>query len=1133
MLAAVIAPASLLLTMARADTIFAPTDPILGGQRQNGTDFAIGAIGGAGNTWPMNESPTQAIDGTNAKYLNFGQTNTGILVTPQFNGGTGSVITSLELWTANDAENRDPASFEIWGTNAALTFAGATSFSMSLFAQIAAGDLILPSTRNTVATAVTFANTSAYKNYLIIFPTIKNNPGGNANSMQIGEIRLFGMAPVQSLVWAGTNLPGGNIWNIAAAVNWLAGGIPATFTNTSPVLFNDDAANTDVNVLLAVQPASMTFQNITKNYTLSGTTVSSSGALVFAGTGTVTINNPVSFASGALVNAGTVNVGTVASLGVNPLTLNNTNTGAGTNVTLNFNSAQTIGTLAGNVSTPASGTNTASIHLNGTLTVNQTALATYQGTITGTGGLTKTGNGTLTLTGANTYTGPTIVNAGTLASNAPGDNANGALPAGQPVTVNSGATLLFGADDGLGYYLGSVASLIVNGGTVVSAAGTHSTLPAVTLNAGTLTAAGPGNVSGPGVVNYILDGNVTTVAAATPSAIRAPAIRLRGDPTNSSTGSAIVFNVPRGTASADLIVTSPIQDTGFGLTKTGNGLMVLQSASTYLGPTTISGGTLQIKDSSALGSSDVTMNTGGILSFGPTGTISGFLDFARNGGAAVDATNSIATLTDGAGNETRSVFSNTRFSTLNGFTASFVYTPGGNRAADGMTFTLQSASPTVLGGGGGGLAYSGLTNAAALEFNIYTGAGQPTGTAYSTTGTTGVYTSSAPVDIASGHPIAVTVVYNAIAHTVTETLTDQLTSQSYLNTFSGIDLSIAVGSTAYVGFTGATGGANSIQTVGSFLFDSLAPGVSIANTVSVSSGATVGWEVLPTAAGGASTVTMQGALTINGGVTVNVTGGTTPTNSAYTLVETSLTTLGGNVTFNVANNGNGKGILTLGQVNDFGTTANLTKTGNGTLILSADSGYGGATIVNGGTLAVNASLVGTAIAVNTSGTLGGAGSVESVQVNSGGTVAPGNPLGTLNATSLSLLSGSTLALDIDATTADQVKISGAAALTGMVNLSITLTADPNDNTTFTIVDGSTPLGGIGAGARFSYQGTPLNQGDVFTVNSGVFTQAFSISYTADANHDVVLTAILVPEPATATILLAGLGCLLGTKRRKR
>src|SRR4030095_8765872 len=162
------------------DAIFTPGNQILGGQRSGDTtQFLIGIAGTTPNTnnWPTNESPDHAIDGVAQKYLNFGIFNTGFLVNPTFNGGNGSVISSMQLWTANDEEPRDPATFEIWGTNAALDF-GATTFDMTMFTLVKSGNLALPTGRgltgtnplnNTNSQTVTFTNTTGYKEYLVIF----------------------------------------------------------------------------------------------------------------------------------------------------------------------------------------------------------------------------------------------------------------------------------------------------------------------------------------------------------------------------------------------------------------------------------------------------------------------------------------------------------------------------------------------------------------------------------------------------------------------------------------------------------------------------------------------------------------------------------------------------------------------------------------------------------------------------------------------------------------------------------------------------------------------------------------------------------------------------------------------------
>ncbi len=193
---------------AQAASIFTPGDTIFGGA-SDGTNFNVGVIGttGATNNWPAAEPPSAAIDGTARKYLNFARLNTGVLVTPSFNGGNGSVVTSLTLWTANDAENRDPGSYAIYGTN--LTIAGDGPFALSNFSLISSGALALPAARNNPTgtpeapapllpdtfETVNFTNSTSYTSYLLLFPTVKDDPGGTANSMQIADIQLDGVVP--------------------------------------------------------------------------------------------------------------------------------------------------------------------------------------------------------------------------------------------------------------------------------------------------------------------------------------------------------------------------------------------------------------------------------------------------------------------------------------------------------------------------------------------------------------------------------------------------------------------------------------------------------------------------------------------------------------------------------------------------------------------------------------------------------------------------------------------------------------------------------------------------------------------------------------------------------------------------
>src|SRR5262249_22246071 len=161
-------------------------------------------------------------------------------------------------------------------------------------------------------------------------------------------------------------------------------------------------------------------------------------------------------------------------------------------------------------------------------------------------------------------------------------------------------------------------------------------------------------------------------------------------------------------------------------------------------------------------------------------------------------------------------FANTQVPTGGNFTASFIYQAGGTRAADGFGFVLQQQTPTAVGGGGGAKAYSGITPSWALLFNIFVSGSNVVGTTVTTNGNSPADTAFdavLPVNLAGGNQIAITVVYNASAQTVTVTLTELGTANTFTRTYTGINLaSILGGNSAWVGFTGATGGSVAIQT---------------------------------------------------------------------------------------------------------------------------------------------------------------------------------------------------------------------------------------------------------------------------------------------------------------------------------
>jgi hypothetical protein len=176
--------------------------------------FRIGAAGTAAgmNNWPAAESPNFAINGAGQKYLNFGEFRTGVAVAPAAGGGAP---TSIQVWTANDAPERDPINFRLYGTNAAAS--GAAGSNIAGLNLIASGDLALPAGRNAGGTAAlmaansataTFANTTSYPTYVVVFPSVKNP--ATSNSMQIADVQLFNAAGT-GLFAASNTIVGGQL----------------------------------------------------------------------------------------------------------------------------------------------------------------------------------------------------------------------------------------------------------------------------------------------------------------------------------------------------------------------------------------------------------------------------------------------------------------------------------------------------------------------------------------------------------------------------------------------------------------------------------------------------------------------------------------------------------------------------------------------------------------------------------------------------------------------------------------------------------------------------------------------------------------------------------------------------------
>jgi len=199
------------------------------------------------------------------------------------------------------------------------------------------------------------------------------------------------------------------------------------------------------------------------------------------------------------------------------------------------------------------------------------------------------------------------------------------------------------------------------------------------------------------------------------------------------------------------------------------------------------------------------------INFGTGFTSSGL---TLNGSASISGTR--LRLTDGGTGEARSAFFSTPVN-VQSFTNDFSFQLT-KPNADGFTFTIQGNSPSALGGGGGGLGYRTIANSVAVGFQLYSTVlgnievsltGDWTNGA-SPSATPGTSTTGSGVNLRSGDLMNVHMTYDGT--TLTWTITDSSTGKSFTQSVT-INIPALTGNTAYVGFTGATGGLTATQDI--------------------------------------------------------------------------------------------------------------------------------------------------------------------------------------------------------------------------------------------------------------------------------------------------------------------------------
>ena len=452
--------------------------------------------------------------------------------------------------------------------------------------------------------------------------------------------------------------------------------------------------------------------------------------------------------------------------------------------------------------------------------------------------------------------------------------------------------------------------------------------PVITPNGGTFSASQGVTLStttSPAEIFYTLDGSTPTPA----STLYAGSITVNTDTTIKAIASApgyiqsgvssatftftyqtppVMFTPPGGTYLNAQTVTISDPDASAKIYYTTDGSTPSASSLPYWGPIAVPASeTIRAiaidsgEQNSNVGTSVYVIQTAATsINFG-----SGFSSTAGltlNGSAI--ATNGQLRLTNGGLNQAGSVFWNVPIN-IQAFTTNFEFQMT-NARANGFTFTIQNVGPTALGGGSAGLGYQDIKKSVAVKFNFYD---------YMSGGSnsTGVYTNGQPpltptvditpsgIQLASGDAIQARIVYDGT--NLTLNLLDLVTNDKFTMT-QAINIPQAVGgNTAYVGFTGGTGGLSSIQkllswtyAIPSFLLSGspispIAAGSSATSnlTITPSAGFTGSVKLTCAVANGAAGATNSPTCSVSQPAAIS---GTQPVASTLTINTSATTTLG-------------------------------------------------------------------------------------------------------------------------------------------------------------------------------------------------------------------------------------------------
>ncbi|WP_263011225.1 Ig-like domain-containing protein [Metapseudomonas otitidis] len=734
--------------------------------------------------------------------------------------------------------------------------------------------------------------------------------------------------------------------------------------------------------------------------------------------------------------------------------------------------------------------------------------ATIASIITGSGAVTKAGAGNLTLSGAvNAFTGATTISAGTLTASG-GD----AISSNSSVSVAAGATLALAGNEAIGNLSGA-------GSVTLGSFSLTSTQTADTTFSGSISGTGGVTFTQSGSATYstTLSGTNTYTGATLlanyawlklngdASMADSSTVRVNGNSVLTLLSNQTIGSLASNNANASIqlgsytltawgnnvsaTVAGVISGTG-SLVKQGSGILNLSGSNTYGGTTTISAGALSIASDSNLGSGAVNLADGTVFNVSGTSTIDNAIILTGNStldnGNAVTFSGAIS----GAYNLTKTGSGTLTLSGSNSYGATYV-----------NVGTLSVSSDANLGSGAVNLAAGttlAVTGATTID-NAIALAGDATVSTSAAVTLSGVISGASTLTKAGASTLTLT---GANTYGATTVSAGTLSVASDSNLGSGT-LTLAGGSTLSVTSAGTID--NAIALSGNATVD-IAANTTLSGVISGSNNLTKTGSAVLTLTG---SNTYSGSTSVNAGTlsvasdanlgagALNLANGTTLQITGNTTIDNALA-LTGLVTVNA-----GAAATLSGTISG---TGSLTKTGASNLTLSGSNTNSGATTVAAGTLVV-AGSTNSATTVASGATLAGSGTLGGdVTVQSGGTLSPGGTgVATLTVNgNLTLASGSTLALDINGTTAgtgyDRVVVNGTVDVSG-ATLAVThgYAAGSGDSYTVIVNDAADAVTGTFSG---------VSEGSKFNA-AGNGTE-LTTSYVGGSGNDLTLTAPIAP-----------------------